>query len=157
MEKFLENLSEAEKAIRLADHLIYVTYPIVKDKRMLLKIIAETKNAIALCINSILQHDYIYKKVRLYSDPEENFRIFREKCAQRYGITSREISKITELFDLVSKHKKSPLDFVRDSKLVIISENLRYEIITVEKAKEFILIAKNLLLKVEKTLKSNYY
>lgn len=154
MEKFLENLQEADRIIRAVDHLVYITFPLVKDKRMLLKIITETKNAVALCINSILQYDYLYKKIRLYQDIKENFRTFKEKCAQRYGITQDEINKITSLFDLAEKHKKSPFEFVRKEKVVIMSESFYPETITLEKTKEFVILAKNVLFKVEKTIKN---
>jgi hypothetical protein len=154
MEKFLENLREADRIIRTVDHLIYVTFPIVKDKRMLLKILDETKNAVALCINSILQYDYLYKRIRLYKDTKENFRTFREKCARRYNICPEEVSRITSLFELAEKHKKSPFEFVRQEKVVIMSENFYPESITFEKVKDFVLLAKNVLFKIEKALKS---
>jgi hypothetical protein len=157
MEKFLQNLEEADRIIKAVDHLTYVTFPLVKDKRMLLKILTETKNAVALCINSILQYDYIYKKIRLYQDTKENFRTFREKCAARYGISQQEISKITALFEIAEKHKKSPFEFVRQDKVIIMSETFRPDSITLEKTKEFVILAKNVLFKVEKGLKTNYY
>jgi hypothetical protein len=154
MEKFLQNLLEADKIIKAVDHLVYITFPIVKDKRMLLKIITETKNAVALCINSILQYDYLYKRIRLYQNTNENFRTFREKCAQRYGINQDEIRNISSLFELAEKHKKSPFEFVRKDKIVIMSESFYPETITLEKTKEFVNLAKNVLFKVEKTIKN---
>jgi hypothetical protein len=157
MEKFLQNLQEADRIIKAVDHLAYVTFPLVKDKRMLLKILVETKNAVALCINSILQYDYLFKRIRLYRDTKENLRTFREKCASRYGISLEEVNKITSLFEIAEKHKKSPFEFVRENKVVIMSENFYPESITLEKTKEYVILAKNLLFKIEKTLKTNYY
>jgi len=156
MQKIFQNLYEADKIIKAVDHLVYVTFPLVKDKRMLLSIIAETKKAVALCINSILQYDYLYKKIRLYKDTRENFITFKEKCAPRYQISPEEVNKITSLFELAEKHKKSPLEFVRNDKVVIMSENFQTSTITVEKTKEFVITARNLLEKTEKFLKTNY-
>ena len=156
MEKFLQNLEEADRIIKAMDHLTYVTFPLVKDKRMLLKIISETKKAVALCINSILQYDYLYRKIRLYKDIKENFRTFGEKCAMRYGISQAEIAKIRELFELAEKHRKSPLEFVRKDKVVIMSENFQTSTVTLEKTKEYVILARNLLAKTEKTFKTNY-
>ncbi|MEK6829444.1 MAG: hypothetical protein AABY15_04905 [Nanoarchaeota archaeon] len=156
MEKFLQNLQEADRIIKAVDHLVYVTFPLVKDKRMLLKILMETKKAVALCINVVLQHDYLYKKIRLYKDHKENFRTFREKCAPRYGISEQDAGKITSLFEIAEKHKKSPLEFVRNDKVVIMSENFQTHTITLEKTKEFVIMAKKMLQSIEKTLKTNY-
>jgi len=81
MEKFLEYIQEAEKIIQTVDHMVYITFPLIKDKRLLLKILLETKIAISNCINSILQHEYIYKRIVLYKNAKTNFRTFNEKCS----------------------------------------------------------------------------
>jgi len=156
MQKIFQNLYEADKIIKAMDHLVYVTFPLVKDKRMLLKIIEETKKAVVLCINSILQFDYLYRKIRLYKSTEENLRTFKEKCAPRYGISPQEIGKITNLFEIAEKHKKSSMEFVRKDKIVIVSNGFQTNTITVEKTKEFVILAKNILSKIEKTIKTNY-
>ncbi len=150
MEKFLENIQEAEKTIRTLDHLIYVTFPLIKDKKLLLSIILEAKKAIATCINSILQYEYLYKRVNLYKDPLSNFRTFKEKCAPRYQITSGEIKLILELFDLVEKHKKSTMEFIRKERVIILSENLEQKTISFEGVKEFVILAKSILTKARK-------
>ena len=63
MEKFLKDIQEAEKLIRKIDHMTYMTYPLIQDKRLILKIISETKNAIIKCINSILHYEYLYHSI----------------------------------------------------------------------------------------------
>jgi len=153
MEKFLENIVVAEKTIRTADHMIYVTFPLIKDKRLLFKILHEIKNALALCINSILQYEYLYKRIRLYKDSRLNFKIFVEKCVPRYGITKEEMNLILELFDFVEKHKESSFEFVKDEKIVILSKSLRPKVMTVEKTKEFMMVAKNILKKTKEIVK----
>ena len=147
MEKFIEYLAEAERIIKTADHLIYMTFPLVKDKKLLLKILSETKIVITNCINSILQYEYLYKRIKLYKDPKTNFRTFREKCAPRYKITKEEIKIIIELFEIVENHKQSPFEFVKNEKIIILSENLEQKTLTIEKTKEFLLLAKNILKK----------
>jgi hypothetical protein len=153
MEKFLENLIVAEKTIQTADHMIYVTFPLINDKRLLFKILQEMKNAVALCINSILQYEYLYKRIKLYKDSRLNFKIFLERCVPRYGITKEEMSLILDLFDFVEKHKESPFEFVKDEKIVILSNGLRPKVMTVEKAKEFMMAAKSILKKTRVIIK----
>ena len=154
MEKFLENLHEAEKIIRTLNHLIYVTLPLIKDKRLQLKILLETKTAVAKCINSILQYEYLYKRINLYTDPKTNFRTFQEKCASKYKITKQEIKLILELFNLVEKHKQSPFEFIKNKKVVILSEKLKVKTLTVENLKEFLVLAKSILRKTRETMKN---
>lgn len=156
MEKFLENILAAEKILQTADHLIYVTFPVVKDKRLLLKIMQETRNAITNCINSILQYEYLYKRITLYKDSKSNLKIFVEKCAPRYKITKEEINLILDLFDFIEKHRESPFEFVKDEKVVILSNNLKQKILTLEKTKEFLVLGKNILRKTRETMNRDF-
>lgn len=149
MEKFLQNLEEAQKITRAIDHLLYVTYPLIKDKKILLKILEEAKKAIAYCINATLQYEYIYKRIELYKDPKTNIRIFIDKCSKTYGITREEIKNILELFELVERHKQSSMEFIRNDKIIILSENMRQNYITLEKTKEFLTLTKNILQKTK--------
>jgi len=152
MEKFLENLEKSEKTMQTAGHLVYVTYPLVQDKRLLLKILVEIKNSISDCINSVLQYEYMFSRVKVSQEPKINFRIFIEKCCPRYGISEEEARKISRLFELAEKHKKSPMEFVREEKIVILSENMNYDAITLEKVKEFLAVSKSILEKAKRII-----
>ena len=155
MEKFIENITEAEKIIKTADHLIYITFPLIQDKKLLLKILQQIKTAVAKCINSILQYDYLYKRISLYTEPKRNFETFQRKCAPRADIIANEIKLIQELFFLSDKHKNSPMEFVRNEKVVILSENSEPITINLEKIKEFLIMSKNILTKTRNTITKN--
>lgn len=145
MEKYTESLQKAIKSLQVADHMAYVTYPLIKDKRLLLKILDNLYEAILHTINSILQYDYLWKKVQLYKDAKSNFQVFKHKCAPRYQINKEQISEILEILSLVEKHKKSPLEFQRKDKVVIMSDNLRTNVIDIEKIKSYLTTSKRLL------------
>ena len=156
MEKFLEALVTAEKDLRTIDHMVYVTFPLIKDKRLLLKVMQDIKNIIANCITSILQYEYLYKRISLYKDSRENFKTFTEKCAARYNIHGGEIKLLLELFNFVEKHKESPFEFVKEEKIVILSENSKPTTLTLEKTKEFLIMAKDILRKTKEGMKSHF-
>jgi hypothetical protein len=156
MEKFLENIIAAEKKIQIVDHMIYVTFPLIKDKRLLLKILQEIKNAVMDCISSILHYEYLYKRITLYKNPKSNFKIFIEKCTPRYQITKEEINLILELFDFIEKHRESPFEFIKDDKVIILSNDLNPKTLTIEKTKEFLILVKNILRKTREAFKRNF-
>jgi hypothetical protein len=156
MEKFLENIQEAEKTIQTVDHMVYVTFPLIKDKRLLFKILQGIKIAITNCISSILQYEYLYKRITLYKDSKANFKTFTEKCAPKYNISREDINSILELFDFVEKHKESPFEFVKDEKIVILSNNMQPKTLTIEKTKEFLIVAKDILRKTREVMKRNF-
>jgi hypothetical protein len=150
-ETFEISLEKAKKSIQTADHLTYVTYNIVKEQRLLLKIIEDLKDSLLNLINSTLQYEYYYKRIRIWNEAKENFNTFKKICPW-YNISQEEISKIIEIIRLFEKHKKSPFEFVKNNKIVIMSDNLKTDILTLEKVKEFLVTTKMILSKVESRL-----
>jgi len=151
MQKFIEYLEEADKITRAMDHMLYVTYPLVKDKKILLRILMELKRANAYCINSILQYEYIFKRVRLTEDPKINLNAFFNKCAAYYELAPVSIQKIRELFSIVKEHNSSSMEFTRNEKLVIIS-NGEAKIVEIDKIKDFLVNTKNLIEKAKRKI-----
>jgi len=148
-EKYKENVKKAIDNIRIADHMLYVTYPVIKDKRLLIKTLEQVYDSIICIINSILQYDHIFKRVKLTNDARDNFEIFLNKCTKRYNITEEEISSILELITLVEKHKKSPVEFIRRDKIVIMEESLKTTTIDSESLKKYLVLAKNMVNKAK--------
>lgn len=149
MDGIIENLLEADKAIQTANHLIYITFPIVKHKKLLLKIILETRNCIMRTITAILQYEYVQKRIQLYQDPQINFQIFEEKCSQRYSISPKEVEQIKTIFEITKKHEDSAMEVMTKDKVVILSKDLDQEIVTPEEARSFVEMAKELFKKTK--------
>lgn len=152
-DNFLVTLQSASKALQIADHMIYITFPLIKENRLLIKILSEIHATLLSIINTVLQYEYGYKRIVLYNDARMNFNTFKDKCAPRFNISQDEVAKIIEIFRLVEKHKKSPMEFARKDKLVILSDNLHTETISIEKLKEYLFIAKNILQRVSERVK----
>jgi len=151
--RFFLSLEKAKKSLQIADHLTYMTFPIVKENKLLLKVIEELYLAIINAINAILQYEYTYKRIQIYKDAKENFRTF-QRVALRYSINQEQLSKITEILTLAEKHKKSPFEFSKNDKIVIMSDNSRIDTLNIDKIKAFILETKDFLRKCSFTIKS---
>lgn len=140
--------------LQTADHMLYMTYPLIREKRLLLKILNEIYLVILNVVNSILQYEYVHKRINLYRSTKENLSVFKNKCGGRYGITPEQISQIELVFELAEKHKNSPFEFVRNNKIVIMTNALKTDTITVEKIKEFVILSKDILRKAETIIRS---
>ena len=151
-ERYIERINKAVKSLQIADHLTYITFPLIKEKRLLLKILDEIHLSLLNLINAILQYEYVYKRIQLYHDTKSNFRTFIEKCAPRYEISKEQISKILDIFTLAERHKKSPMEFIKNNKVVIMSDNLKTNYVDVDKIKEYLLLTKEILKKTKEKI-----
>ena len=150
MERFFENLQKAEERINKIDHIIYVTFPLLKDKNILIQSLLGIKEAIVECINSILQYEYLHKRIELSKDPNQNFELFKKKCSRYYSIEEKEVNLIENLFDLARSHKKSPMEFMKEGKVIILSDNMLKKAFTVEDLKIFLKMSKNVIGKTKR-------
>jgi len=152
MEKYEINLEKASKALDTADHMVYVTYPLIKENRLLLRVLTEIYECLLNVINSILQYEYAYKRINLYKNPKDNFQTFRE-ISPAYKITEDQISRIIEIFKLMERHKKSPFEFIKNDKLVIMSEGMRTDTLSLDRIKFYLIEAKDILRKARNVIK----
>lgn len=148
MEKFKENLNIAIRSLQIADHMTYVTFPLVNEKRLLLKIFDEIYKSIISCINTILNYEYLYKRINLYQNNDDNLNTFINKCSKNYNLTNEQLKKIKEIIELNKKHKQSAMEFVKKDKIVILSDSLKTKTLDIFLIKEYLLIAKELLMKI---------
>lgn len=145
MEKFIQNLHEAEELARKANHLIYSAFPIAKDKKILTSALEKLKNSVAKSINAILQYEYSYKKIKLYKDANLNMQTFETKCAKEYSLDEKDTKLIRELFESFRVSKKSSVDFLKENKMVFVVDYSEHLILPIEKIKEFLVLSKKVL------------
>lgn len=150
MEKFVKNFISIQKKISFSEYLIYNLFPLTQEKRVLLKALQEIKESTKNCIVSIIYYEHFQKKITISKKPSENFRIFVEKCAKKYGINEKEIKEIKELFKISEEHKKSPLEFIKNDKIIILSEKMKTFTLTKERIQEFLELSKDIFEKTRK-------
>jgi hypothetical protein len=153
MNKFLENFAEAEKLARKTDHLLSVTYPLVPEKKLLLQILKEQKEALMKGINAILQYEHLKRNLTLSQDPKINFENFQNKCATKYSINQQDLKEILELLITAKQHERSDFEFIRHDKVVIITKSQGLLMVSSERLKQF----QALLLRVLRKTKQKLY
>lgn len=146
MEKYKNDLMEASRHLRIADHMTYVTFPLVNEHRLLLKIFDEIYLSIINCVNCVLNYESLYKRIRLYSSFNENFNTFI-RISKNYDLSDEQIKSIKEIVELNRKHKSSAMEFVKQKKIVIMSDNLGIQILDLIIIKKYLLLAKELMVK----------
>lgn len=151
MEQYEQNLKEAARHLQIADHMTYVTFPLINDHRLLLKIFDEIYGSIIGCVNAILNYEASYKRIRLYNGFNDNLDTFI-RIGKNYNLSNEQIKRIKEFIDLNKKHKRSAMEFVRQDKVVIMSDNLRTQILDLIIIKKYLLLAKELMVRVREKI-----
>lgn len=147
-----ELLAKAEHSLRTADHMVYITYPLIKENLLLKKILEELYKGANSIVQAILNYESLYKRIAL-QDSKTNWLSFKEKCAPRFNITPPELQLLFELFALAEKYHTSSMDFIRKDKLIIMADNLRTESVSLEQLKKYLGTIKVILLKVKTKIK----
>jgi hypothetical protein len=146
MEKFQELRDQAKKKLQLADHILTMTYPLVKDPRLLVSATENLFLAYTYGMSSVLHYDRLFKRIPAFPDNfQSKFDLFEDKCAKRYRIDSEYLKIMRDIKDIILAHKTSPIEFSRKDNFVICSGDYRMRSVSpveikkyVEKAKLFI-------------------
>jgi len=153
-EKYKEYLKESARHLQIADHMTYITFPLVNEKKLIIKIFEEIFKSVKNSINSAIHFEFKNKNIILSNQEEENIKNFIENLAKNYEINEKEINKILEIIEIEKKHEESSMEFVRKEKLVMMSDSLNIKTLTIENIKDYLTIAKNIFLKVSKKNKT---
>ena len=139
MEKYEQLRDNARKKIQIADHMLTMTYPMVKDPKLLLAVMENIFLALTNSIGSLLYYERQYKLVPPFQDTfVSKFNVFKQKCVKRHNIDEEMILLVQEIKDIIMQHKKSPVEFTRNDSFVICSEDYRMKTISLEKMKNYI-------------------
>jgi gamma-glutamyl:cysteine ligase YbdK (ATP-grasp superfamily) len=148
MDKHAESILASEKYLANADHLLYVTYNVIKEKKLLLNVLENLYKALLYGINAVLTFEHETRHVRLYNESSRNLQIFKI-VAKNYNITSQELGLIDEIMLIIKKHKESGLVFTRGEKVVIMVED-KIIFFDLAKTKEYIQAVKIIISKIKK-------
>ena len=147
-----EKLEEAKRLLKVADHMVYVTFPVLNENKLLIKITSQIYNALSKASEVIAERENIF--------PSKNpFKALNES-SQKYGFNSSQLEILKEILLVMAMHSESPMEFSRREKLIILSEGLKTEDITIEKVKSYLTTLKDVINALESkksfsSLKSN--
>jgi len=138
----LQLLEKAEKALRTADHMIYITYPLIKDNRILKNVLDQFHNVAESIAYSILNYEFRYRRIGPITLTKldtygQNWSTFI-KCSPRFSISPEETAKIKEMLEIILKHQASTVEFARKDRLVFISNNAHAESISFDQMKSYL-------------------
>lgn len=156
MEKYEELRDIARKKIKIADHMLTMTYPMIKDPKLLLAVMENIFLALTNSIGSLLHYERNYKRVPPFQDTfVSKFNVFRQKCVGRFNIDPELVLMVQEIKDIIMQHKKSPVEFTRNDSFVICSEDYKMKTISLEKMRNYIIKSRLFIQNISSILDKN--
>jgi len=149
MEKFKELIQKANRAIKTADHLTYMTFPLVNDTRLLITIVENIHSAVINSMDALLYYDWLFKRIsQLPQDFRSRLEIFKGFSIPRYNISRENVALIQDMEAIINHRNKSPMEFVRRDHLVLCTKDYNMRTINFLKVKGYTNQAKSFVKKV---------
>lgn len=140
MEKFeLEKLN-AIKSLKSADHVLTMTFPLVKDPKLLLAVLQNLYLAFDYGSNAVLHYEYMYK--RISNVPLEINSKMKYLNSSRLNIEKDLLYTYVELKELYDGYKKSPVTFSRQNKFIICTSDYKTTELNPDLLKKYVSKAK---------------
>lgn len=144
MEKHIELKQEANRHLKIADHMLYVTYGLVNEKRLLIKIFDEIYKTVYFSICSIVYWDIYRRKINSSLNNEEIIEYFFNVFPKEFNLNENLFNNIKEILEINNNHKKSAIEFVKKEKIVIMADDLDTLVLDINSIKKYLGIAKEL-------------
>lgn len=144
MEKFAEYKQRAVQNVKVADHMLTMTYPLVKDPKLLLAVLENQFMATTNAMASILYYERLFKRVPPFHDTfESKYNLFKQKIVPAYQVDLKWVRFIAELKELVQDHKESTTEFPRKGKFILADNDYRIRTLGEEDLKYYLQLTKD--------------
>lgn len=149
--KILDDLFNAQEHLGSAEHLIFVSFPITKDPKILVNALISLKKSSLYAISNALKIEKIRGNKNIGSDKEKNFSLFFDVVCKSYEIDSK---SLMDLIDVASRHEHSGFEFSKKESLYILNDDLSLDELNLERVKIFFETVNDLCLKVEREFRN---
>src|SRR3989338_3757405 len=107
---------KAQEQYHIADHLLQVTYPLMKDPKLLMGICTNIFNSLEQCSTAILSYEYQEGMIKvLPSNLNQKVSMLRTFSPSKNKIPLPLLTLTLDLAALKELHNKSPVEFSRNS------------------------------------------
>ena len=150
MERFHEELEAGRRNVYTADHLVSITYPLVKDSRLLLTAMENLFSGAKNLMSAMLHYEEAFKRIpHFQEDYSSMVRLFMSSCVPRYNLSRDYGVSMDELKVLAENHRTSTVEFSRGDGLVMFSDAYNVRKITQAQLKSYVGVMKRLVLDVD--------
>lgn len=153
MEEYSILMKESLKLLNTADHMAYMTYPMLDDPKLLITITQNLYNALMKSVEAILIYERTYKRIPGFTDSyNDKMHMFRETCMDKYDLSREGFLVLKDLREILEEHRKSNVEFRRKNEFVICSDNFRLKTLSLVRIKDLIYKSKPFIEKANRII-----
>ncbi len=149
MENYDELLKKAQKEIDSSDHLLFVTYNIVKDSKFVFSVTNQLIDAVKYALEALLEYERKSKHIEPYP---KNFifmvETFRKKVAERREFDERTLNFLKKLVSMEQTIDSSSIHFRRGDTYVLADQEFGTQSIELQTIKSYFTSAQEFVSKV---------
>ena len=136
----------ANQRYDMAFHMLKVSYPLLKDHKLLMGILLNLLQSTEYAVDAILEYE---RQLKLVSAYPQNFNgkvdFFRSKSLKRNNISPNIIATMMKMKELVELQKESPIEFSRGNRYVLSKKDYQLHSISIVELEDFANQTKELL------------
>ncbi len=155
MEKYQQCKSDSERLMKLADHVLTMTYPLVQDPKILKIVLNNVYEAMFKTLGYLLNYERYYKRIPPFTENYGAMVELSKGVFTRYKISTGYVGFLNEIKEIVELQKQSDVEFVRKEKVVFASKDYDLNSISVKELKDFISKAKLFMQDVSRVVEEN--
>ena len=146
----------AKKEIEIADHLLYMTFPLVKETKFLLAIAGHIIASGRAALQSLLEYERYYKRLEAYP---KNFAmeisIFRQKLEEKHKFDPKYYRLLSKLLEIYKYDKNSSVRFKRGERYILTSADYDMTILDVNLIKRYSSVTRKFVDDILKVVNKN--
>lgn len=146
MERFRELREKAKNNVKVADHMITMSYPMFRDPKILVSAVKNLYQATDNAVSSMLEYEKLFKRISVFHDSfDVKMNLFKQKLLPFYKLDNKYVKLFSTLQDLVRAHKESAVEFPRNDTFVMCSDTYEMRTISVKELKILVKETKDLV------------
>lgn len=155
MDTFKNLVLESNKHYRLADHIANITYPLIKDSKLLLSMLDNIDKCVKYALDAFIYYEKINDRISVFpEDLPTKLHVFSKTAAIRHNVNGFQIL-VREINELLSKHKESPVEFIKDNKLYMYNREYKARTLDIKDIKLYLLKAKPFIVQLNSIYRQN--
>jgi len=153
MDRLFQHRQSALKNIQKADYMLATTYPLLKETKTLITISDHLLSSFMSSISMLLILERSKKNIPPYHETDESkLNSFKQYLVKKYKFQEY-LETIERIINISKEHEKSPVEFSRDNKYIILNEKLKKaESISEDDIKDYIKKAKDFAIKISEVV-----